>query len=166
MLVLLFAFACSTEKPAAPAAAPSADVRTPAPPPAAAPAPKVDTSAPSSVAGLTPVVTPSGLKYWVLKEGTGPTPKAGQNVRVHYTGWLKDGTKFDSSVDRGEPLPFAVGVGQVIPGWDEGVLTMKVGEKRQLEIPPGLAYGDEGAGGVIPPGATLVFDVELVGIDQ
>jgi peptidylprolyl isomerase len=110
------------------------------------------------------VTTPSGLKYWVLREGDGATPYAGQTVRVHYTGWLADGTKFDSSRDRGQPLEFAVGQRQVIAGWDEGVGTMKVGEIRRLEIPPDLGYGPQGAGGVIPPGATLVFEVELLGL--
>ncbi len=106
--------------------------------------------------------TASGLKYVDIKEGTGPKPKKGQNVLVHYTGWLKDGTKFDSSVDRNQPFPFRVGVGQVIRGWDEGVITMKVGGKRRLIIPPKLGYGARGAGGVIPPNATLVFEVELL----
>ncbi len=106
--------------------------------------------------------TASGLKYVDLKEGTGPSPKKGQNILVHYTGWLQDGTKFDSSVDRNQPFPFRVGVGQVIRGWDEGVMSMKVGGKRKLIIPPKLGYGARGAGGVIPPNATLIFEVELL----
>lgn len=110
------------------------------------------------------VTTASGLKYEILKKGNGPVAKAGQTVSVHYTGWLTDGKKFDSSVDRGEPFQFALGAGQVIKGWDEGVAGMKVGEKRKLTIPSSLGYGDRGAGGVIPPGATLVFDVELLGV--
>lgn len=110
------------------------------------------------------VTTASGLKYIDMKEGTGPSPKTGQRVTVHYTGRLKDGTKFDSSVDRGNPFSFTIGVGQVIRGWDEGVATMKVGGKRQLIIPSNLAYGERGAGGVIPPNAELTFDVELLGI--
>ncbi len=110
----------------------------------------------------TETVTASGLKYIDLKAGNGPSPKKGQNVLVHYTGWLENGTKFDSSVDRKEPFPFRIGEGQVIQGWDEGVLSMKMGGKRRLIIPPKLGYGARGAGGVIPPNATLIFEVELL----
>ena len=110
------------------------------------------------------VTTPSGLKYEDLKVGTGAEAKAGQTVSVHYTGWLTDGKKFDSSVDRRQPFEFPLGMGRVIKGWDEGVQGMKVGGKRKLTIPPGLGYGARGAGGAIPPNATLIFDVELLGI--
>ncbi len=125
--------------------------------------PKEEAKAPSGKEPE-PVTTPSGLKYIDLVEGTGPSPAAGDNCQVHYTGWLENGTKFDSSVDRGQPFEFPIGQGRVIKGWDEGVSTMKVGGKRKLTIPASLGYGDRGAGGVIPPGATLIFEVELLGI--
>ena len=110
------------------------------------------------------VTTPSGLKYIELEEGTGATPERGQTVVVHYTGTLENGNKFDSSRDRNSPFEFKIGTGQVIKGWDEGLSTMKVGGRRQLIIPAELGYGSRGAGGVIPPNATLLFDVELLGI--
>lgn len=118
-------------------------------------------AAPAKVTGK-PIATPSGLKYYVLKKGSGTVAKAGDQVKVHYTGWLTNGKKFDSSLDRGEPIDFKLGAGMVIKGWDEGVAGMKVGEKRQLRIPAKLGYGERGAGGVIPPNADLIFDVELV----
>jgi len=112
--------------------------------------------------------TSSGLQYEDVVEGTGATPKTGQTCVMHYTGWLwqhdAKGKKFDSSVDRGQPFEFPLGVGRVIKGWDEGVATMKVGGKRNLLIPPQLGYGQRGAGGVIPPNATLFFEVELLGV--
>lgn len=111
------------------------------------------------------VTTPSGLQVELLQEGTGPLPQAGQTVMVHYIGTLQDGKKFDSSRDRGQPISFALGQGQVIRGWDEGLALMKVGSRAKLTIPPQLGYGARGAGGgVIPPNATLVFDVELIGV--
>jgi len=108
------------------------------------------------------ITTESGLKYVTQAEGKGETPKTGTNIKVHYTGKLLNGKQFDSSVDRGKPIDFNVGQGRVIKGWDEALLTMKKGEKRVLIIPPHLGYGSRGAGGVIPPNATLIFDVELV----
>lgn len=108
--------------------------------------------------------TPSGLRYQDLVAGTGAEAVVGGPVEVHYTGWLLDGEKFDSSLDRGEPFSFPLGRGQVIPGWDEGVAGMKVGGKRRLVIPPALGYGEGGYPPVIPPNSTLVFDVELLGV--
>ena len=118
---------------------------------------------PSSVEG-SGVTTHSGLKYWDVKVGSGKPAQKGNTVKVHYTGWLLEGKKFDSSLDRGEPFEFIIGAGHVIKGWDEGVAGMKVGGKRQLRIPPELGYGARGAGGVIPPNAYLIFDVELLDV--
>src|SRR4030065_289119 len=109
-------------------------------------------------------MTDSGLKYEDTIVGNGATAAAGQNVSVHYTGWLTDGRKFDSSKDRNDPFEFKLGAGQVIRGWDEGVQGMKIGGTRKLTIPPQLGYGARGAGGVIPPNATLEFEVELLKI--
>jgi len=125
-------------------------------------------AAPMAVQAAGDVTTSSGLRIIDVKPGTGAVPQAGQTVTVNYTGWLfvdgKKGKKFDSSLDRNEPFSFTIGQGQVIKGWDEGVATMHVGGKRTLIIPPDLAYGASGAGGVIPPGATLMFDVDLLGV--
>ena len=122
----------------------------------------------AAMAQAATVTTPSGLKITDTKVGTGATPKPGQICVMHYTGWLYEGgakgKKFDSSVDRGQPFEFPIGRRQVISGWDEGVATMKVGGKRTLVIPPELGYGARGAGGVIPPNATLIFDVELLDV--
>lgn len=121
-------------------------------------------ASPTTVDEAQYTTTASGLKYYDLQVGSGPAISAGQTAVVHYTGWLTDGTQFDSSLNRGEPFPFPVGGGQVIKGWDEGVAGMQVGGRRQLVIPPALGYGERGAGGVIPPNATLVFEVELLEI--
>jgi FKBP-type peptidyl-prolyl cis-trans isomerase FkpA len=139
-----------------------------------------DTAAPAAAPAAEPVnglvkssdvyvKTGTGLQYADLKVGTGPAVRAGQRVTVHYTGWLKgrlgmEGKKFDSSRDRGEPFQFMLGMGEVIPGWDEGVQGMQVGGHRKLIVPAALGYGAKGAGDSIPPGATLVFEVELLGL--
>jgi FKBP-type peptidyl-prolyl cis-trans isomerase len=122
------------------------------------------TSSPMKVTGQ-PTTTSSGLQYWDNVVGSGATATPGSTVKVHYTGFLTNGQKFDSSRDRGEPFSFPLGAGQVIKGWDEGVAGMKVGGQRQLRIPPQLGYGPTGTG-PIPPNATLIFDVELLGVDK
>jgi FKBP-type peptidyl-prolyl cis-trans isomerase len=118
---------------------------------------------PTKVSGK-PITTGSGLQYWDIQVGTGAVAGASKKVKVHYTGWLLDGKEFDSSLDAGEPIEFELGTGQVIKGWDQGIVGMKVGGKRQLRIPPELGYGARGAGSAIPPNSTLIFDVELVGV--
>lgn len=145
------------------------------------PAPAIEADAPDQTAGAVPTVaagsgeaeselevtyqtTASGLQYFIVEEGSGPAPETGGLVGVHYTGTLEDGTKFDSSLDRGQPIEFILGQGQVIPGWDEGIALLKEGGKAKLRIPPDLAYGAQGAGEVIPPNATLLFDVELIAV--
>jgi peptidylprolyl isomerase len=132
---------------------------------AAEPGPPPPPEAPAEVAEADYTSTDSGLKYYDFEEGSGDSPETGQVATVHYTGWLEDGTMFDSSLSRGQPFSFPVGAGQVIPGWDEGVASMKVGGKRQLVIPADLGYGEQGAGGVIPPNATLIFEVELLKVE-
>ncbi len=180
VIVLSSSPSCSSENkagpPAQPATAPAAPVlesgvidlrRFEAPTPATPTAPQAQEApmaAPTPVAPAT-ITTPSGLQYVVLKPGTGPKPEPGQTVTAHYTGWLTNGTKFDSSVDRKQPFSFTVGRRQVIAAWDEALLDMQVGEKRKLTIPPALGYGARGTpGGPIPPNATLIFEVELLGI--
>jgi len=126
--------------------------------------PAASTDAPTKVTGPG-VKTDSGLQYWDIRVGNGAVAKEGSRVRVHYTGWLTNGKKFDSSVDAGKPFDFTIGNGEVIKGWEEGVAGMKVGGKRQLRIPPSLGYGADGTpGGPIPPNATLIFDVQLLGV--
>jgi FKBP-type peptidyl-prolyl cis-trans isomerase len=123
-----------------------------------------NTNTPTKVTG-DGVKTASGLIYWDIRVGNGDVAKEGSHVRVHYTGWLTSGKKFDSSVDAGKPFDFTIGNGEVIKGWEEGVAGMKVGGKRQLRIPPDLAYGADGTpGGPIPPNATLIFDIRLLGV--
>lgn len=134
------------------------------PPPSAPPAPAAATAPNPQSALPQEVVTRDGLKYVDLKVGDGAIAEAGMRAMVHYTGWLTDGTTFDSSVERGQPFSFTLGQGQVIRGWDEGVKGMRVGGKRKLTIPPDMGYGSRGAAGVIPPNATLIFDVELLDV--
>jgi FKBP-type peptidyl-prolyl cis-trans isomerase len=123
-----------------------------------------NTNAPTKVTG-DGVKTASGLIYWDIRVGNSDLAKEGSHVRVHYTGWLTNGKKFDSSVDAGKPFDFTIGNGEVIKGWEEGVAGMRAGGKRQLRIPPDLAYGADGTpGGPIPPNATLIFDVQLLGV--
>ena len=131
--------------------------------PAHKPAAKPNTSGPTRVTGA-PTKTASGLEYWDIKVGTGAVAQSGQHVKVDYTGWLTNGKKFDSSVGTGHPFDFMLGASQVIKGWDEGVAGMRVGGKRQLRIPPDLAYGKAGYSTVIPPDSTLIFDVRLVDV--
>ncbi len=160
LTLIALAAACSAED-SSQNAAPAAET-------AAAPAP-----AEAAATAATPVPPPAELVVTDLAPGEGEAVSAGQTAVMHYTGWLYDpaapenkGAKFDSSLDRSEAFPFQLGAGQVIAGWDQGVAGMKKGGKRRLVIPPAMAYGDRGAGGVIPPGATLVFDVELLAIES
>jgi FKBP-type peptidyl-prolyl cis-trans isomerase len=165
LALVVFAAGCSQseapkqDQPAAAATKQSpADAVSP-PPIAATPQPATAAAAPQPVAAVTELKTEDS------KTGTGDEAVIGKSVTVHYTGWLTDGTKFDSSKDRGQPFTFQLGGGQVIKGWDQGVVGMKVGGVRKLTIPPSLGYGARGAGGVIPPNATLVFEVELLGVN-
>lgn len=130
----------------------------------AAPARVPNTNAPTKVTG-DGVKTDSGLQYWDIKVGTGQEAKSGDKVKVHYTGWFTSGKKFDSSVDARQSYRFTLGQGNVIKGWDEGVAGMKVGGKRQLRVPPELAYGEDGYKKIIPPNSTLIFDVQLLAIE-
>jgi FKBP-type peptidyl-prolyl cis-trans isomerase len=127
-------------------------------------APGATSQSTTSGATATEVTMPDGLKYTDQQVGTGAVATAGKTAVVHYTGWLMDGTKFDSSLDRNQPFSFPLGAGQVIKGWDEGVAGMKVGGKRTLIVPPALGYGARGAGNVIPPNATLKFEVQLLDV--
>jgi FKBP-type peptidyl-prolyl cis-trans isomerase len=124
-----------------------------------------NTNAPTKVTG-DGVKTDSGLQYWDIKLGLGPLAKAGDHVKVHYTGWFTSGKKFDSTVDANQPYEFTLGQGDVIKGWDEGISGMKVGGKRQLRIPPELAYGEAGFKAIVPPNATLIFDVQLLAVKE
>jgi peptidylprolyl isomerase len=172
-LVLVLAGACGgqdapppADEPPAAAAAPTQTCATPAPG-AAAGLTVAQEYAPALGVDLAQMTrTDSGLCYQDVQEGTGEVAAAGDNVQVHYTGWLPDGSKFDSSVDRGTPLPLRIGMGEVIRGWDEGIVGLRQGAKRKLVIPPDLAYGPGGSPPVIPPNATLVFDVELVQVTK
>ncbi len=143
----------------------AANHRAMAPPQTPAPPAKTQTPAAPTQATDQEVTTPTGLKYQDLVVGNGPMAETGMKVRVNYTGWLTDGTKFDSSHDPGrQPLRFTIGAGQVIRGWEEGVKGMRVGGRRKLTIPPDLAYGERGYPGAIPPNSTLVFEIEFLGL--
>ena len=162
VLSCLLVVACGYADPGTTAAtggAAGTDVPTPTPSPSPSASPGGDDF--NAGAGLPVVTLPDGLKYIDLTVGTGKAPAKGDSITVQYTGWLTNGKKFDSSRDRGQPATFQIGVGAVIPGWDEGVITMKVGGKRKLIIPPDLGYGSQ-AQGAIPANSTLVFEVELI----
>ena len=157
-VLIAVGIACSGSESTATSIPAAASTSTPTPAATATPSPEAGVDS-SSISVIT---TASGLQYKDLVVGTGEAAKAGDTALVHYTGWLEDGTKFDSSVDRDAPFEFVIGQGRVIKGWDEGVASMNVGGKRELTIPPELAYGDRSIGDVIPPGATLIFEVELL----
>src|SRR5262245_42512347 len=159
----IFASSCAEkEEPKNSNAAPASSSSPGTPTSSAPPASANSNAAPPAAAGKE-IQTPSGLKYTDLVIGTAPSPKTGQQVSVHDTGTLTNGRKFDSARDRGQPYEFRIGMGSVIKGWDEGLMSMKVGGKRKLVIPPALGYGAQGFPPAIPPNATLLFDVELVG---
>ncbi len=158
-------FGCSKkEKPAAEQKPATGQEKMAKEEPTAKPKPKVRTDRPTQIDPEKYVTTSSGLKYYDIIVGTGKTAKSGNVVEVHYTGWLTDGKRFDSSVLRGRPFSFPLGEGRVIRGWDEGVAGMKEGGVRQLVIPPELAYGKRGVSNVIPPDATLIFEVQLLSV--
>lgn len=167
VMMAFLAGACTPQNPPADtttAPPPPAPVETVTPPPAGdAGSPQVARMDGPPPAGDQKTL-PQGVKYTVLKPGQGEKARKSQTVQVHYTGWLTNGREFDSSRGRGEPFEFNLGTGQVIPGWDNGVEGMQIGEQRRLEIPPEQGYGSRGAGGVIPPDATLIFEVELLDI--
>ena len=161
-LVALGVAGCSSTG-SSPKSAPSSSTATPPPAPPA-PAPLPSPIPPVPAGALTPFTTASGLVYQDFVVGTGASPVTGQMVSVHYSGWLTNGTPFDSSRNRGVPYSFPIGTGRVVAGWDEGILSMKVGGQRRLTVPPSLGYGATGRGGVIPPNATMIFDVELMSV--
>ena len=160
-LVALGIAGCANTR-SSPKSTPSTSNTAAAPPPAPAPVPSGIPPVPAGA--LAPVTTASGLVYQDFVVGTGASPVTGQMVSVHYSGWLTNGTPFDSSRKRGVPYSFAVGTGRVVAGWDEGIMSMKVGGQRRLTVPPSLGYGPNGKGGVIPPNATMIFDVELMAV--
>lgn len=165
--LLVLSFSCSKEKKTSPEKTLGAKSQTKAPAEISS-SPKAEikigVEKPSSISKQNFTKTETGLKYADILKGTGKQPQAGEKVQVHYTGWLTNGKRFDSSVLRKKPFVFVIGKKQVIPGWDEGVMSMREGGVRQLVIPPQLAYGDRGIGGVIPPNATLIFEVQLLQI--
>lgn len=161
-LILLMTFAFVTNSQTRRGVAASRRARRPRPTNAVRAEPKPSIPCPFALA----TTTPSGLTYMVTRHGTGEQLKAGETVMVHYTGLLTNGTKFDSSLDKGEPIAFPLGVGRVIKGWDEAIVRLRVGDQATLVIPPQLGYGARGAGGVIPPDATLIFIVEVIGVKE